>query len=128
MNQPSPSWLARIAAGPELEEAFQKVQKLEQAHQAAEAERVRLAARLEEVESELKVRTAIMNVTSIVSEADKKGDILSVNEKFIEISKYQLKEGEKWVAYDYCKTCGWEPGDHKDTDLCEECAGEQEGK
>ncbi|MCC7140027.1 MAG: hypothetical protein IT460_16525 [Planctomycetes bacterium] len=48
--------------------------------------------------------------------------------QFIEISKYQLKEGEKWVAYDYCKTCGWEPGDHKDTDLCEECAGEQEGK
>ncbi len=92
MNQPSPSWLARIAAGPELEEAFQKVQKLEQAHQAAEAERVRLAARLEEVESELKVRTAIMNVTSIVSEADKKGDILSVNEKFIEISKYGREE------------------------------------
>ena len=45
--------------------------------------------------------------------------------QFIEISKYQLKEGDKWVAYDYCKTCGWEPGDHKDKDLCDDCAGEK---
>ena len=42
--------------------------------------------------------------------------------QYVEVSKYQLKDGEKWVAYDYCKNCGWEPGDHKDTDLCEECA------
>jgi hypothetical protein len=49
--------------------------------------------------------------------------------QFIEISKYQVKEGEKWVAYDYCKTCLWEPGDHKDTDLCPGCADEKaEGK
>jgi methyl-accepting chemotaxis protein len=33
-------------------------------------------ARLDDVEAELKVRTDIMNLTSIVSEADKKGDIL----------------------------------------------------
>lgn len=45
--------------------------------------------------------------------------------QYVEISKYQLKDGDKWVAYDFCKTCGWEPGDHKDTDLCEGCA---EGK
>jgi methyl-accepting chemotaxis protein len=44
------------------------------------------------VESELKVRTDIMNVTSIVSEADKKGDILSINEKFCEVSKYSKHE------------------------------------
>ena len=37
-------------------------------------------------------RTEIMNVTSIVSEADKKGDILSVNEKFIEVSKFSRDE------------------------------------
>lgn len=41
--------------------------------------------------------------------------------QYIEVSKYQVKEGEKWVAYDYCKTCGFEPGDHKDTDLCDDC-------
>ena len=51
----------------------------------ARAERDHLAA-------ELKVRTDIMNVTSIVSEADKKGDILSINQKFTEISKYSTEE------------------------------------
>ena len=41
--------------------------------------------------------------------------------QYLEVSKYQVKEGEKWVAYDYCKTCGFEPGDNKDLDLCEDC-------
>lgn len=43
--------------------------------------------------------------------------------QYIEVSKYQVKEGEKWVAWDYCKTCGFEQGDNKDTDLCEDCSG-----
>lgn len=51
-----------------------------------------LRTRVAELESELKVRTTIMNETSIVSEADKKGDILSVNEKFVEVSKYSRAE------------------------------------
>lgn len=42
--------------------------------------------------AELKVRTDIMNMTSIVSEANLKGDILSINEKFIEVSKYSKSE------------------------------------
>jgi len=41
---------------------------------------------------ELKVREEIMNVTSIVSEANLKGDIMSVNEKFLEVSKYPKNE------------------------------------
>lgn len=41
---------------------------------------------------ELKVRTDIMNMTSIVSEADLRGDILNINEKFIEVSKYSREE------------------------------------
>ena len=41
--------------------------------------------------------------------------------QYIEISKYQVKEGDKWVAWDYCKTCGFEKGDNKDLDLCEDC-------
>ena len=40
---------------------------------------------------------------------------------YIELSKYQVKEGDKWVVWDYCKTCGFEKGDNKDTDLCEDC-------
>ena len=51
-----------------------------------------LERRISELESELKVRTDIMNLTSIVSEADKKGDILSINDKFIEVSKYSRSE------------------------------------
>ena len=42
--------------------------------------------------AELKTRTDIMNMTSIVSEADLRGDIISMNEKFIEISKYSREE------------------------------------
>lgn len=42
--------------------------------------------------ADLKVRADIMNMTSIVSESDLKGDILSINEKFIEISQYKREE------------------------------------
>ena len=41
---------------------------------------------------ELKIRTDIMDTTSIVSYADLKGDIVSVNNKFIEVSKYPRDE------------------------------------
>ncbi|CAN5235578.1 PAS domain S-box protein [soil metagenome] len=51
-----------------------------------------LQARLHELAAELKVRTDIMNVTSIVSEADKKGDIVSFNDKYLAISKYSPEE------------------------------------
>ncbi len=44
--------------------------------------------------------------------------------QYIEFSKYQLQKGEKWIAFDYCKVCGFEEGDHGDSDLCEECREE----
>ncbi|MCC6708470.1 MAG: PAS domain S-box protein [Gammaproteobacteria bacterium] len=47
---------------------------------------------LKQLAAELKVRSDIMNVTSIVSAADKKGDILWCNDKFVEISKYPRDE------------------------------------
>ena len=113
MTQPTPSWLARLLCGTELARANDVVQQqalarteaerardqaeratvdAEQARAATEAALADLKARLSVVESELKVRTDIMNVTSIVSEADKKGDIVSVNDKFIEVSKYARDE------------------------------------
>src|SRR5690606_27106458 len=46
----------------------------------------------DEVRAELDVRTRIMDVTSIVSMADKKGDILSFNDKYVEISKFSPEE------------------------------------
>uniref|UniRef100_Q07SD7 Methyl-accepting chemotaxis sensory transducer with Pas/Pac sensor n=1 Tax=Rhodopseudomonas palustris (strain BisA53) TaxID=316055 RepID=Q07SD7_RHOP5 len=42
--------------------------------------------------ADLEIRTGIMNTTSIVSYADTKGDIVSVNDKFIEISKFTRDE------------------------------------
>jgi methyl-accepting chemotaxis protein len=68
MAQNSSSWVSRLFNGGDLER------------------------RIAELEAELKVRTDIMNLTSIVSEADKKGDIVSINEKFIEVSKYSRSE------------------------------------
>ena len=106
MTQAQPSWIARLLAGAELQQAEEQVRQAgeatRQAREQADAQdRARadaqatleqLRARLEAVETELKVRTDIMNLTSIVSEADKKGDILSINEKFLEVSKYSRDE------------------------------------
>ena len=92
MSQNTPSWIARLTAGSELSQLNEALEEQSRARAAAEASLAELKARLEAVESELKVRTDIMNETSIVSEADKKGDILSINEKFIEVSKYSREE------------------------------------
>lgn len=97
------SWIARLLAGEELRQAQEALNQAEaRAQQAAEREAAtradlqgtlaQLQGRLEEAEAELRVRTEIMDVTSIVSQADKKGDILDVNEKFIEVSKYSRSE------------------------------------
>ena len=104
MNTQTPSWIAKLLCGAELaqasREAQAKVQAQADAH-AQERDRARaetdatvaqLKSRLADIESELKVRTDIMNVTSIVSEADKAGDIVSINDKFIEVSKYSRDE------------------------------------
>jgi len=100
------SWMARLVAGQQLEAADEaiarqreeqaalkaRLDEQNQARTALESQLADMQARLKEVESELKVRTDIMNLTSIVSEGDKKGDILNVNDKFIEVSKYSRKE------------------------------------
>jgi methyl-accepting chemotaxis protein len=92
MSEHTPSWIARLLIGEELQRARADVERNEAARAQAESALAELKRRLADVESELKVRTDIMNETSIVSEADKKGDILTINEKFIEVSKYSRSE------------------------------------
>lgn len=53
---------------------------------------LKIATDISSVKEELVARTAIMNMTSIVSESDLKGDILSVNDKFCETSQYDRDE------------------------------------
>lgn len=53
---------------------------------------IKFATDITESKAELNARTDIMNMTSIVSESDLKGDILTINEKFIEVSKYSREE------------------------------------
>ncbi len=42
--------------------------------------------------AELRVRMEISNLTSIISESDLKGDIVSCNDKFVEVSQYSREE------------------------------------
>jgi len=99
MSASATPWLTRLLAGTEIDAAHQRAQAAEAARLSAEAARTQaeqqlaeLSVRLAASEAELRVRTDVMNLTCIVSEADKKGDILSVNEKFLEISKYGKHE------------------------------------
>ena len=92
MTQSQPSWLARTFAGDELSRLQADLEAEVRARAEVEQALADLQGRLAAAESELKVRTDIMNVTSIVSESDRKGDILSINEKFIEVSKYRRDE------------------------------------
>jgi methyl-accepting chemotaxis protein len=47
---------------------------------------------ISEIKSELQIRSTIMDVTSIVSESDLKGNILNINQKFIDLSQYSREE------------------------------------
>jgi len=92
MKQPNPSWIARMFDGANQQQMIEESEKQEAARLEADAAMTALQARVKDLEAELKVRTDIMNETSIVSEADRKGDILNVNDKFLEISKYSRDE------------------------------------
>jgi methyl-accepting chemotaxis protein len=107
------SWLSRVVDGATFDRLSRELDERDKelvAHKAALAEQkealarqeaalneqrsamATLETRLAETSAELKVRSDIMDLTSIVSEADKKGDILSINEKFLQVSKYPRHE------------------------------------
>ena len=86
------SWASRLFDGAAQQRVLAELDRQRQEITAQQAAIADLKARLDDATTELKVRTDIMNVTSIVSEADKKGDIISINDKFIEVSKYSREE------------------------------------
>jgi len=59
---------------------------------ASEEEAQFVGVDVTELMQELQVRIDIMNQTSIVSEANLRGDIISANEKYIQVSKYSREE------------------------------------
>lgn len=63
-------------------------------HYSADGEKkiVFLGTDITELKEELMARDKITNITSIVSESDLKGNIISLNDKFCEVSKYTRNE------------------------------------
>lgn len=78
MNEVKSTWIPRLVSGAQF---------------AAQAnELTALRKQVAELAQELKIRSDIMDLTSIVSFADLKGDIITVNDKFTEVSKYSRSE------------------------------------
>ncbi len=44
--------------------------------------------------------------------------------QILEVRTFELKKGDRWVGYDYCKNCGFEEGDNHGKDLCGGCLGD----
>ncbi len=59
---------------------------------AAQEQAAKFALERDEFQDEFKVREDIMNLTSIVSESNLKGDIVTCNDKFTEVAKYSKDE------------------------------------
>ncbi|MDD3052198.1 MAG: PAS domain-containing methyl-accepting chemotaxis protein [Candidatus Cloacimonetes bacterium] len=53
---------------------------------------VKIGTDVTQSKTELRVLQDIINLTSIVSEANLKGEILTINDKYIEVSKYEREE------------------------------------
>lgn len=75
--------------GENLKAAAAKQQELAA---AAQEQAAQFAQERDEWQDEFKVREAIMNMTTIVSESDLKGNIINVNDKFCEVSQYSREE------------------------------------
>ncbi len=93
MNQATPSWIARLFAGRELQQAVDQVQALEHARQAMEAELEQSRVRLQELESQNSrgIMDAI-DLSYAYIEFDLGGHVLSANANFLRLLGYRADE------------------------------------
>lgn len=92
MNTVKTSWISKLVSGKQLDAQAQELAQKSAQLGKQTAEMDALKKEMENTQQELQVRADIMDLTSIVSFADLKGDIVSVNDKFIEVSKYPKSE------------------------------------
>tara|TARA_R110002167_G_scaffold13061_8_gene55257 strand:+ start:251 stop:2530 length:2280 start_codon:yes stop_codon:yes gene_type:complete len=92
MNKIKTTWLSKLVSGAQLDAQAQELAAKSAQLDEQAAEIAALQKEMANTAQELKVRCDIMDLTSIVSFADLKGDIVTVNEKFIEVSKYDRSE------------------------------------
>ncbi|WP_349254850.1 PAS domain S-box protein [Roseateles cellulosilyticus] len=92
MNPSQTSWIARLVAGQALDEAQSSLQREEAGRRELEQRLADTQRQLAEAQAELALRQHILDTTCIVSEADARGDIVAVNDKFCEVSQYRRDE------------------------------------
>lgn len=92
MTRPEPSWWARLAAGRELDAAAEACHLERLARQSAQAELEVARRELAMARAELHQRNRMLDALCLVSETDARGDIVEVNDRFCEVSKFHRDE------------------------------------
>jgi methyl-accepting chemotaxis protein len=92
MNTIKTTWISKLVSGTQLDAQAQELEAMTAQLDEQKANMAALQNELSNTKQELQVRTDIMDLTSIVSFADLKGDIVTVNDKFVEVSKYARAE------------------------------------
>tara|TARA_R110000868_G_scaffold342292_4_gene603111 strand:+ start:3895 stop:6180 length:2286 start_codon:yes stop_codon:yes gene_type:complete len=92
MNNTKTTWISNLVSGKQLDLQAQELEAMSAQLEEQTAKNVALQEELSITKQELQVRSDIMDLTSIVSFADLKGDIVTVNDKFVEVSKYDRDE------------------------------------
>jgi methyl-accepting chemotaxis protein len=86
------TWISKLVSGTQLDAQALELKAMSVKLDEQTAIMAALQEELSCTKQELQVRSDIMDVTSIVSFADLKGDIVTVNDKFVEVSKYGRDE------------------------------------
>lgn len=92
MNKMKTTWISKLVSGKQLDVQAQELAAKSAQLDKQAADMAALQEELSKTKQELQVRSDIMDLTSIVSFADLKGDIVTVNDKFLEVSKYSKDE------------------------------------